>query len=166
MDKQTVLHPDNGLSSSAKKRWATKPRRDVEGSRMHSTKSKKPVWKRLQTLLSQLYDVTEKVKPRRLKMSVSAQGRRTSRQRNYSVWWYNDRQTSLRTWHLSHRMHSTKSETEYKLWPLGDYDVSMLVVGCNLHAILARVRMWGTRSTLRGERHTAGLRPPRFRCKT
>lgn len=68
--------------------------------------------------------------------------------------------------HLSHRMHSTKSETEYKLWTLGDYDVSMLVVGCNLRAILACVRMRGTRGTLRGERHTAGLRPPRFRCKT
>lgn len=51
--------------------------------------------------------------------------------------------------HLSHRMYSTRSETEYKLWALGDYDVSMLVVGCNLHAILARARMWGTRSTLR-----------------
>ena len=43
MDKEIVIHPDNGIFFSAKKKWAKK-KKDMEESEMRITKWMKPIW--------------------------------------------------------------------------------------------------------------------------
>ena len=45
MDKQTVVHPDNGILFINKKKRATKSWKDMEEPKIHMAKWKKSVWK-------------------------------------------------------------------------------------------------------------------------
>ena len=44
-DKLTMVHPDNGILLSPKKKWADKPWNDIQETSMYITKWKKPIWK-------------------------------------------------------------------------------------------------------------------------
>lgn len=37
-EKQTVVHPDNGILFNPKNKWLIKPYEDIEKSKMHTTK--------------------------------------------------------------------------------------------------------------------------------
>ena len=41
----SVVHADNGILFSTKKKWPVKPWKDMEETYMHITKCKKPMWK-------------------------------------------------------------------------------------------------------------------------
>ena len=45
IDKETVVHADNGVLFGAKKEWALKPWKDMEELSMHIARWKKPIWK-------------------------------------------------------------------------------------------------------------------------
>ena len=61
LNKETVVHSDNGILFNTKKKWTIKSWKDMEEPQMHITKWKKPIWKGY-ILWFQLYDIMEKAK--------------------------------------------------------------------------------------------------------
>ena len=62
MDKQTVVHPDNGMLFRDKKKWARKSQKTQGGNLRAHCKVKEANLKRLYAVCFQLYDILEKAK--------------------------------------------------------------------------------------------------------
>lgn len=112
-----MIHSDNRILSSTKKKWAFEPWKDMEETKMHA--DKKPVWKgtydsNSMPFLKRQTMETAKKKNQRLAEVHGEAGMNTEHRGflehwNYSVWYYKDGFLSLH-FAQTQKIYNTKSE--------------------------------------------------------